>query len=114
MDASFTAHPSLLALPEDIEKVKLPLEICHGTRDVVVKPAQAEEIRKIFAQKNKDTSQRKVVDKTEEGKDQYVIKFVDGAIHGFAVRQAPDSEKEQEQAQYAEDQAVTWFRRWLL
>ena len=107
IDAAFTAHPSNLAVPADIEKVKLPLSIAHGTEDVVLSNANAKTIQDIFTQKEKETG-------TQAQGERFEIRTIEGAKHGFAVRGDPDDKAELEYAQIGEDQAVTWFQKWLL
>ena len=107
IDAAFTAHPSGLAVPGDLEKVKLPLSIAHGTQDMVMSNANAKTIQDVFALKEKDGGVQLQGEKFE-------IRMIEGAKHGFAVRGNPDDKAELEYAQIGEDQAVTWFQKWLL
>ena len=44
IDAAFTAHPSNLILPADIEKVKLPVSIAHASKDIVLSKIKAKTI----------------------------------------------------------------------
>ncbi len=53
IDAGFTAHPSMLVMPTDIEKVKLPLCISNGTLDIHLKPDGMEVVKGIFKEKEK-------------------------------------------------------------
>ena len=111
-DAFFTAHPSLFQ-NQDVELVELPLLICHGTRDAVVPQTQAERLRDVLAEKNKQYLESKGT-KSDDNQAKFELKFVEGGLHGFAVRQSPEDENELKQAQFAEDVAVDWFRRWLV
>ena len=51
LDCGFTAHPSGLVLPTDIEAVKVPFCISNGSMDFQLKAEGNEMIRKIFARK---------------------------------------------------------------
>lgn len=102
VDAAFTAHPSALTVPGDLEKAEKPLCISNGTKDFVLNMKGVETIKEVFARKNAETG----------GKGRFELNIVEGARHGFAVRGDPDDEEELRQAQVAEDQAVAWFRRW--
>ncbi|KAL8825086.1 MAG: hypothetical protein Q9170_007931 [Blastenia crenularia] len=102
VDAAFTAHPSNLTLPSDVEKAVKPLSISSGTKDFVLDMKGVESIKTVFARKN-----------GEEGDERkFELRVVEGARHGFAVRGDPNDEEELRQAQVAEDQAVEWFNRW--
>jgi dienelactone hydrolase len=101
MDAGFAAHPSMLDMPGDIEKVGRPLSIAVGTKDMVFPPKQAEVARKILeAKREKDGLESELV-------------VIEGAGHGFAVRADPGNEKVVEQAKMAEEQAIRWFEKFL-
>lgn len=102
VDAAFTAHPSALTVPADLEKAHKPLCISNGTKDFVLNMKGVESIKEVFARKNEE----------EGGKGKFELNVVEGARHGFAVRGDPDDEEELRQAQVAEDQAVAWFQRW--
>ncbi|KAI4260487.1 MAG: hypothetical protein L6R42_004033 [Xanthoria sp. 1 TBL-2021] len=107
VDAAFTAHPSNLSLPGDIEKVERPLSVCQGTQDFVLDMKGVKQIEQVLEKKN----QVGAGDGTANGRHE--IQIVEGAKHGFAVRGNPDDELEMGQAQRAEDQAVAWFKRWI-
>ncbi|KAL9014057.1 MAG: hypothetical protein Q9173_001265 [Seirophora scorigena] len=106
IDVGYTAHPSNLSLPTDIENVELPLAIDQGSADFVLNMAGVETIRGIFERKNKEL---------EEGKERprFEIMVVDGAKHGFAVRCDMDNSEEAAQEQIAETHAVDWFAKWF-
>lgn len=98
VDVGFTAHPSLLVLPDDIEAVQKPLSIANGTLDIQLTVPGMEQVKAIFAEK-------------EQGKFELVV--YEGAKHGFAIRGNPGDEKELKQGAEAETHAVAWFSRWL-
>lgn len=108
VDCGFTAHPSQLALPADIEAVRLPLCVSNGTLDFQLKPEGNEMIREIFARKEAELNAG-----GKRGK-MFKINVVEGARHGFAVRGNPGDEDEKTRGQMAEDQAVDFFARWLV
>ncbi|KAL8847835.1 MAG: hypothetical protein Q9221_007137 [Calogaya cf. arnoldii] len=107
IDAAFTAHPSNLTLPNDIEKFEQPLSVCQGTQDFVLDMKGVKQIEQVLEKKNKASGG----DGTSKGRHE--IQVLEGAKHGFAVRGNPRDEVEMEQAQRAEDQAVAWFERWI-
>jgi len=80
IDAGFTAHPSMLSVPADIERVKLPLSIANGTKDFQLTPPLMEQTKEIFSKK-----------------DNCELVVFDGAKHGFAVRSNPNDEREKKQ-----------------
>jgi dienelactone hydrolase len=97
-DAFFTAHPSSVEVPKDIENVRRPLSIAIGDEDSVMAIKQVRQVQEILA--GNDTVDTDVV-------------IYPGAKHGFSVRSSrakPDS-KETRQAEEAEQQAVAWFKR---
>ncbi|KAG9231553.1 Alpha/Beta hydrolase protein [Amylocarpus encephaloides] len=98
IDCAFTAHPSYLEVPTDIEPITVPTSVAVGDDDMVLKGPEAKQMKEIF-----DT--RKSTD--------YEVAIMPGAKHGFAVRTHPDDKHEMECAQKAEDQALAWFTRWL-
>lgn len=107
IDAAFTAHPSQLVIPAEIEKVQLPVLLAHGTEDIGLSNGDLKAIQDIFRKKNSE------VNGVTQGR-KYEISIIDGARHGFAVRGDPDDKAELEYGQIAEDQAVEWFKRWLV
>ena len=94
IDAAFVAHPSHLAIPDEIEKVMQPLSIAIGDNDLALKPAGVIQIKEILDRK---------VDVRSE------VTVYPGARHGFAVRSNPGVEKEEKQAEEAREQAVNWL-----
>ena len=98
IDAGFAAHPSLLAIPLDIEAVKVPLSISIGDIDMAVPVAQCHKMKETL--KKKDATKYEVI-------------ILENARHGFAVRGNPADKVEMEQAKQAEDQAVDWFLKWF-
>jgi dienelactone hydrolase len=96
IDAGFTAHPSGLNIPDEIEKVKLPLAVAHAEKDMNLKAAQYEVIKATLEGLKK------------EGVDSECVKYK-GATHGFSVR-ADSTKDEAKQAMEAEEQAIKWFQ----
>ncbi|KAK1715692.1 dienelactone hydrolase family protein [Colletotrichum lupini] len=97
IDCGFTAHPSFLALPGDLEKVVLPLSVANGDDDMMMPRARMAEAKSVLGKK---------------GEDFEIVEYV-GATHGFAVRGNPNDQRQAEFGMRAEDQAVGWFRRWF-
>lgn len=106
IDVGYTAHPSNVVLPTDIENAKLPLAIDSGTADFVLDSAGVKTIQEIFERKNEEL---------EKGNEtpRFDIKTVDDAKHGFAVRCDMENPEEAKQEQIAEDHAVEWFGKWF-
>lgn len=97
-DAVFTAHPSSVDVPTDINNVARNLSIAIGDDDPVMGMKQVRQAKAILAGKsNIDTE----------------VIIYPGAKHGFSIRASrakPDS-TETQQAEEAEEQAIAWFRR---
>jgi len=105
VDCAFTAHPSRLEIPTDIEKVVLPLSIAAAELDQMLSKEQADETKKILnakSSKSKDTT----------GVEHELI-WYPGAHHGFAVRADEKDTEEAARGKAAEQQAVDWFNRWF-
>lgn len=95
VDVFFTAHPSAVSFPKDIEKIRKPLSVAIGDKDPLMTPKQARETEAVL-RKNKV--------------EQEVVIF-EGAGHGFSVRIDRTNPKQTEQAVQAEVQAVRWFTK---
>jgi len=98
VDCSFTAHPSLVSVPEDIEGVTVPLSIAVGDVDVAMKHG--------LVLKTKE-----ILEKKKAGDHEVVV--YPGAKHGFAVRGDPTDAKQKDLGENAEAQALAWFSKWL-
>lgn len=94
IDCAFVAHPSNLALPDEIEKIRVPFSMAIGDKDLVMGVGEVEKAKGILNKKNDLRSE---------------VKVYPGAGHGFAVRNNPGDEKEKAHGMAAEDQAVQWF-----
>lgn len=108
LDCGFTAHPSQLVLPTDVEAVRLPLSISNGSLDFQLKQEGNEVIEEIFARKEVE------LNADEKRGKMFEMNVVEGARHGFAIRGNPGDEDEKRRGQMAEDQAVEFFGRWLV
>jgi len=95
VDAVFTGHPAMLAIPADLEKVARPLAIAIGDRDVWMPMAQVDMAKKVLS----------AVDVAAE------VAVYPGAGHGFCVRGDPQNSNQVQQAQEAEDYAISWFQK---
>ena len=104
IDAAFTAHPSNLVVPDEIEKVRLPLSIAQPEKDMALKPAQYSLIKEKLGEIQLDGEDE------GEKKLQWECTEYKGATHGFAVR-ADSSKDEGKPAAEAEEQAVRWFEK---
>ncbi|KXJ85887.1 Alpha/Beta hydrolase protein [Microdochium bolleyi] len=101
IDCAFTAHPSFIDVPADVEAVKLPLSVAIGDTDMAMKSPLIQQMKQILEGKPEAASGR------------YEANIIPGAKHGFAVRSHPDDEHEMACARRAEDQAIAWFDKWL-
>ncbi|KAG9248162.1 Alpha/Beta hydrolase protein [Calycina marina] len=97
VDCGFTAHPSNVKMPVDIEAATLPLSIAVGDKDMAMKSPLIQQMKKILESKKSDIHQ---------------VVIMPGAKHGFAVR-AEEGELQMSKAQEAEDQAISWFNKWF-
>ncbi|KAH0496782.1 hypothetical protein TgHK011_004128 [Trichoderma gracile] len=95
IDAGFAGHPSLLSLPSDIEKLKLPVSFAMGEHDDYLSMEKAESIRKIVEAKE-ESARGEVVVYPEAG-------------HGFCVRADHKFPQSTRQADEAAEQCVKWF-----
>ena len=99
VDFGYTAHPSNLTMPGDMEGVELPLSIIIGDKDFVMPAPQVEQAQRILNKKD------------QSGK--YEVTVIPGARHGFATRGDLKNEPEEQQAKQAEEQAVAFFSKWI-
>ncbi|KAJ8061396.1 hypothetical protein OCU04_010452 [Sclerotinia nivalis] len=98
IDCAFTAHPSYIEVPKDIEAIKIPISVAVGDEDSVMKIPQINLMKEILRMKNDGN---------------YEVNIVPGAKHGFASRTHPNDKHEMECANRAETQAIDWFKRWF-
>jgi dienelactone hydrolase len=98
IDCGFTAHPSMLSVPNDIEKIKVPISVAVGDTDMAMKAPLIQQMNEIL---------------TVKMKGDHEVNIMPGAKHGFAIRHEPDDKKQTEFAEEAETQAVGWFTRWF-
>jgi dienelactone hydrolase len=97
IDCAFTAHPSYIELPNDVDAINIPLSIAIGDVDMNMKIDKVEQMKNILDGK----------------KEKHEVVIVKGAKHGFAIRTHPDDEAEMECAEKAEVQAIEWFGKWF-
>ena len=98
IDCGYTAHPSDLSVPGDIEAVVLPLSIAVGDNDAVLKGPLA-------------LRTKEILEKKKAG--EHEVHIIPGAKHNFAIRPNPKDRLQMECAEKAELQAIAWFERWL-
>jgi dienelactone hydrolase len=98
IDCGYTAHPSYLTVPDDIDAVTLPLSIVVGDNDQALKGPLALQTKEILEKKKAGN---------------YEVNILPGAKHGFAIRTNPEDQLQMECAEKAELQAIAWFERWL-
>ncbi|KKY38898.1 putative dienelactone hydrolase family protein [Diaporthe ampelina] len=102
--AHFTAHPSGVD-PDELarvaERFRVPQSLALGDRDDGLPIAQAHEL---------ETNLRAVY---RDSPDRLEVRIYDGCGRGFALRADPQA-NENQGADLALEQAVAWFRRWLV
>lgn len=99
IDCAFTAHPSYIDVPNDIEAITIPISVAVGDEDAAMKASLIKQMKEILEAKKKGDHE---------------INIIPGAKHGFAVRTHPDDKHEMECAEKAEAQAIEWFTRWFV
>ncbi|MCJ1471223.1 hypothetical protein MMC07_009871 [Pseudocyphellaria aurata] len=99
IDCGFTAHPSNLVNPADANAVTSPLSVIVGDKDMIMSLKEAEQVKGILQSKGKDTHE---------------MVIVPGATHGFATRARPNDNVAVQQGMQATEQAVRWFKKWLV
>ncbi|KAF2798297.1 dienelactone hydrolase family protein, partial [Melanomma pulvis-pyrius CBS 109.77] len=99
VDATFTAHPSSLAIPSDIQKVKKPTSVAAGSLDKRYRKQQVDETDAVLRTK------------TDAGEAAHEVVWYEGARHGFAVRGSQTDKAENEMGMRAEAQAISWFQK---
>jgi dienelactone hydrolase len=100
IDCGYTAHPSQLDVPGDIEKVVLPYSIANGSEDIQLTQEKMKIVSEIFERKRK------------EGIDVELVEY-QGAKHGFAVRANVEVEERKKHLEDARNQAVAFFDKHL-
>lgn len=100
VDVGFTAHPSGLDIPKDIDAVRLPYSVCIGDIDFAMGIGQVRKMEDVLKAR-------------ADIQGSWELVVIEGARHGFAVRGNLQNEEEAKQCQQAEDQAVDWFEKWL-
>jgi dienelactone hydrolase len=98
IDCAFIAHPSMLSVPSDIEKINVPLSCAVGDVDMAISKKEVLAMKEILEVKKKGDHE---------------VNVLEGAKHGFAVRTMKDDKVQMEYADQAETQAVNWFLRWF-
>ncbi|KAK4143933.1 protein AIM2 [Dichotomopilus funicola] len=106
IDCSFTAHPSLLSLPKDIEQVVKPLSVANGSLDDHFGPEKVKILEEVLDRKNREAG-------LEAGDKKYESVVYPGGKHGFAIRGDRTDPEIREKGEQSEAQAVEWFKRWF-
>jgi dienelactone hydrolase len=98
IDCAFTAHPSYIDVPNDIEAITTPISVAVGDEDTAMKASLIQQMKEMLEVKKKG---------------HHEVNIIPGAKHGFAVRTHPDDKLEMECAEKAEVQVIEWFTRWF-
>lgn len=104
IDAHFTAHPSSVNAEEMVgyaAKFHVPFSLALGDRDRMVTTDEAHRV---------ETGLKEVF---RDEPDKLQVRIYERCGHGFALRADPHEMDENEGAERALEQAVTWFRRYL-
>lgn len=96
-DAGFTGHPSLLAIPKDIEKMELPVAFAIGDEDAHIPINQVRAIQQIVESKRD----------AQKGE----VKIYPKCGHGFCIRADTRFLDVVAQAAAAEDHCIEWFNK---
>ena len=91
---AFTAHPSLVDVPREINPIALPLSLANGVTDEWMTGEKVAEFKRVL-----------------DIKGNCETRLYDGAKHGFAVRGDPNDERQARFGMEAEDQAVAWYKK---
>ncbi|KAK4443185.1 protein AIM2 [Podospora aff. communis PSN243] len=102
LDCAFTAHPTWVDVPGDVEAVARPLSVANGEDDQWMGREKWKVVRGILGRKN-----------AEAGEEVHETVEYLGAKHGFAVRGDRKDPLQKERGERSEDQAVEWFRRYF-
>lgn len=97
VDAVYTAHPSNMRVPEDVEAVSLPMSVAAGEIDARFPKDKVEVTREIWERKTR-----------EEGRKHELV-WYEGCHHGWAIRGKKDDPVEGRKGLEAEEQALRWF-----
>ena len=98
VDAAVACHPSLLAIPGDLEPVVKPLSVALGSKDSLVDEKSRGQIQDVLAKKT---------DLPHE------IRIYEDQIHGFALRSDWSNEEEKKAMDEATTQGLEWFKKCL-
>lgn len=97
LDAGFTAHPSMLSIPSDIEKIVRPVSFALAETDQQISPEQAIRLKSIVEAK--------------EGDALGEVEIIKDTGHGFAVRADMKYQDIAKQAAAAEDMCIHWLNK---
>ncbi|KAL8357426.1 hypothetical protein RB598_002309 [Gaeumannomyces tritici] len=106
VDCGFTAHPSMVKIPDALERVRVPLSVANGDNDAFMGRDKMATLKRVLEGVVRDGSGG-----GDGGGRVHEVVVYEGAIHGFAVRGNPADPRQAELGLKAEDQAVSWFRR---
>ena len=98
VDAAYACHPSLLAIPADLEPVTKPLSLALGDKDSLLGQKEIGQVQETLG---------KLTTVPHE------IRIYEDQIHGFTLRGDFTSEKEKKAMDDAEQQGVEWFQKYL-
>lgn len=98
VDAAYACHPSLLAIPADIDPVVKPVSLALGDKDSLCGEKEIGQLQDAFGRK-KDVP--------------HEIRIYENQVHGFALRGDFQNEKDKKAMDDAEKQGIDWFNKYL-
>ncbi|KAF3938843.1 hypothetical protein ABW19_dt0206597 [Dactylella cylindrospora] len=100
IDFGFTAHPSSVLIPEEIDKLKVPVSVAMGTEDFVCPLKVSNRMKELLEGKKEGDP--------AEGSE---FVFYEGANHGFACRGNMKDEKVRGMMEGVVEQLGRWVER---
>lgn len=100
VDAVYSLHPSLVAIPADFDPVAVPISFAVGDSDSLLGMKEVDQIKEIMEKKK------------DEGIQNEVVVYED-QIHGWSLRGDFSSEKDKKAMDQAEKQGIAWFNKHL-
>lgn len=104
VDAAYSAHPSLCAIPGDFEDVSVPLSIALGEKDSYLGVSEVRKIEDIMQKKRNGSGGEKCEGEVVVYKDQ---------VHGFALRGDQQNEVDKKALDDAAKQGIEFFKKHL-
>jgi len=101
VEAVYSCHPSLVAIPADFDDLAVPTSFALGSKDSLLGEKEAQQIKDLMEEK-----------RSKEGL-QSEVRIYEDQVHGFALRGDWSSEKDKKAMDQAEKQGIDWFNKHL-